>query len=236
MDLKEIDILGNGIQDHWYYASKAKAMMRMIADCNARTILDIGAGSGFFSRHLLDHTAATASWCVDTSYEHEHDERDGSGKTLHFRRSVDRIDADLMLLMDVLEHVDDDLGLLSTYVDKVPSGCNVLITVPAFDFMWSGHDDYLEHKRRYTLPQMESVVRQAGLHIERGCYFFGSVFPLAAATRAAGKTQTPGPPRSQLRMHSPGINSLLKGLCAAELPVFKHNRLGGLSVFVHARK
>ena len=65
--------------------------------------------------------------------------------------------ADLLLYMDVLEHVDDDLGLLTAYLDQLERGGRVLITVPAFDFLWSNHDIFLEHKRRYTLKQVEAL-------------------------------------------------------------------------------
>jgi methylase of polypeptide subunit release factors len=68
MDLKEKDILGEDIARHWYYQSKAKAMVRMIAKLTPRRILDIGSGSGFFSRYLLSGTTAVEALCVDISY------------------------------------------------------------------------------------------------------------------------------------------------------------------------
>ncbi|WP_038861096.1 class I SAM-dependent methyltransferase, partial [Pseudomonas sp. R62] len=120
MDLKETDILGDSIDDHWYYCCKAAATRRLLGDMPIRRILDVGAGSGFFSHHLLTHTDAHEAWCVDISYPAD-SSATSAGKPVHYRRSIDSIDADLVLLMDVLEHVDDDLGLLKSYVDKVPS-------------------------------------------------------------------------------------------------------------------
>lgn len=166
MDLKETDILGDSIGEHWYYCSKAAATTRMLGDASIKRILDVGAGSGFFSHHLLTHSAAREAWCVDISYPAD-SSASTAGKPVHYRRSVDALDADLVLLMDVLEHVDDDLGLLKSYVDKVPSGSRFLMTVPAFQFMWSGHDDFLEHKRRYTLAQFETLAGDAGLTVQR---------------------------------------------------------------------
>jgi len=49
MDLKEIDILGDDIVQHWYYRSKAQAMTRLLGKAQQSTILDVGAGSAFFS-------------------------------------------------------------------------------------------------------------------------------------------------------------------------------------------
>ncbi|SEM38986.1 Methyltransferase domain-containing protein [Pseudomonas sp. ok272] len=239
MDLKETDILGSRIDQHWYYASKAAATRRVLGDTSFRTILDVGAGSGFFSHHLLSHTSASEAWCVDISYDADSDaDSDAStaGKPVHYRRAIDAVDADLVLLMDVLEHVDDDVGLLKAYVDKVPSGSRFLMTVPAFQFLWSGHDDFLEHKRRYTLTQLETVARDAGLTVQQGAYYFGLVFPIAATLRLLPNGAQPSPPRSQLKQHHWLVNAALKTLCSIERPFMKANRLAGLTVFCLARK
>ncbi|CRL48324.1 class I SAM-dependent methyltransferase [Pseudomonas sp. URMO17WK12:I11] len=235
MDLKETDILGSSINQHWYYASKAAATTRLLGSTPIRKILDVGAGSGFFSHHLLSHSSASEAWCVDISYDADSD-ASTAGKPVHYRREIDAVDADLVLLMDVLEHVDDDVGLLKAYVDKVPSGSRFLMTVPAFRFLWSGHDEFLEHKRRYTLAQLETVARAAGLTVQQGTYYFGLVFPIAATLRLLPKGAQPSPPRSQLKLHHPLVNTLLKTLCNIELPFMKANRLAGLTVFVLAQK
>lgn len=235
MDLKETDILGPDIGQHWYYRSKARAMLRMLKGTSANTLLDVGAGSGFFSHHLLTHTGTAQAWCVDISYPADSD-ASTAGKPVHYRRGVDALDADLVLLMDVLEHVDDDVGLLKAYVDKVPSGSRFLITVPAFQFLWSGHDDFLEHKRRYTLKQLENVVAQAGLQAQQGAYYFGLVFPLAAGLRLLQRNTSTAPAKSQLSRHHPLVNGVLKSLCSLELPFMGANRIAGLTVFCLAQK
>jgi len=236
MDLKETDILGPEIDRHWYYSAKARAMARLLDGREPATILDVGAGSGFFSRHLLAHTSAKEAWCVDISYEADSASSE-AGKAIHYRRSIESIDADLVLLMDVIEHVDNDVALIREYVDKVPCGSQFLITVPAFQFLWCGHDVFLEHKRRYTLRQLEDVVRSAGLAVKQGAYYFGMVFPIAASIRLAQKTRSGGETeRSQLTKHHFVINSALKALCYAELSFLKFNRVAGLTVFCLAEK
>jgi len=233
MDLKEEDILGADIGRHWYYRSKAAALRRAVAGIAPRRLLDVGAGSGFFSRHLLGHTEAESALCVDIGYPEDRDDR-AAGKPVRFRRDTGPTDCDLVLMMDVLEHVDDDRGLVRHYAAKVPSGAHFLVTVPAFAFLWSGHDVFLEHKRRYRLPQIEAALGDGGLEIVRGSYYFGAVFPLAAAVRLADRNTTE--PRSSLSRHGALANGLLTAVCAAELPFFPFNRLAGLSAFVLARK
>jgi 2-polyprenyl-3-methyl-5-hydroxy-6-metoxy-1,4-benzoquinol methylase len=157
---------------------------------------------------------------------------------MRFRSDFEDSGADLVLMMDVLEHVDDDATLLQDYVSKVASGTRFFITVPAFKFMWSEHDDFLEHKRRYTLGQLESLVRDADLAIEKGSYYFGLVFPLAFMDRMLSNI-LPRPdksPHSHLKQHSKLVNSMLTNICKLELPLISINRFVGLSVFCLARK
>ena len=233
MDLKEEDILGADIGRHWYYRSKAAALRRAVGRLQPRRLLDIGAGSGFFSRHLLAEGSAQSALCVDIGYAGDRDDA-VAGKPVLYRRDTGPTDCDLVLMMDVLEHVDDDVGLVRHYADKVPSGAHFLATVPAFRFLWSGHDVFLEHKRRYRLPEIEATMRDAGLEVVHGAYYFGFVFPLAAAVRLA--TRGDVEPRSSLKKHGAVTNALLTAACAAELPLFPINRLAGLSAFVLAKK
>ena len=233
MDLKEEDILGADIGRHWSYRSKAAALRRAVGSLAPKRLLDVGAGSGFFSRHLLERTAAESALCVDIGYPADRDDS-VAGKPVRYRRDTGPTDCDLVLMMDVLEHVDDDRWLVRHYADKVPSGAHFLVTVPAFAFLWSGHDVFLEHKRRYRLPEIESSMRDAGLEIVRGSYYFGFVFPLAAAVRLADRNTTE--PRSSLKKQGTVTNSILTTICAAELPLFPLNRLAGLSCFVLAKK
>jgi len=232
MDVKEIDILGDHIADHWYYRHKAQVLERCLGPRGYRSMLDIGAGSGFFTRHLMTSGLIERGVCVDTGYAEDADET-VNAKPLGFRTQITDSDADLVLLMDVLEHVDDDAALLSAYVDQVPNGADFIISVPAFSFLWSGHDVFLEHRRRYTLAELEAVVIAAGLEVEDGFYAFAPVFPIAATLRLLERRKTA---ESQLTRHHPLVNAGLSALCALEKPLMKRNRLAGLSVFCRAHK
>jgi 2-polyprenyl-3-methyl-5-hydroxy-6-metoxy-1,4-benzoquinol methylase len=233
MDLKEEDILGADISRHWYYRAKAAALRRAVGPLKPRRLLDVGAGSGFFSRHLLAEGGTESALCVDIGYAKDRDDS-VLGKPVLYRRDCGPTDCDLVLMMDVLEHVVDDSGLVRHYAGKVPSGAHFLATVPAFSFLWSGHDVFLEHQRRYRLGEIEETMRKAGLTVVRGTYYFGLVFPLAAAVRLAARGEAV--PKSSLKKHGVLTNGLLSAVCAAELPLFPVNRLAGLSAFVLAKK
>ena len=236
MDVKETELLRGNIADHWYYRSKARVVERLVSGLRPRIILDIGAGSGFFSRHLINRGVAGEAWCVDINYPQESDIVE-NGRNIHFRRSVSNLSADLVLLMDVLEHVDDDVGLLREAVSNSAPDATFLISVPAFQFMWSGHDEFLEHKRRYTLRGIERVAKNAGLRVRRGCYFYASIFPAAMAVRLS-KNVIGGARRvtSDLRTYPTFLNTALSAILAAESRVAVINRLFGLTAFVVAAR
>ncbi len=235
MDLKEATLLGDAADGHWYYRAKLATLLKLVADKPANRILDVGAGSGFFARQLLLHTDCRSATCVDPGYLADTDETI-SGKPIRFRRATSSAIADLVLLMDVLEHVEDDAALLSSYVAPAAPGTRFVITVPAFNWLWSEHDVFLEHYRRYTLAGIEAVCAAAGLEVTTGCYFYGTVLPLAVLQRLLVAPASKAPARSQMRTHSPLVNNLLWLACRMELPWCQSNRIAGLTAFVAARK
>lgn len=236
MDLKEVGLLGTDQDSHWYYASKACALRRALGEYRPQRILDVGAGSGFFSRVLLRETAATSAVCVDPGYAEDRSEVQ-SAKPMEFRRASPVGNADLVLLMDVLEHVDDDVGLLRSLVSPAARHTRFVVSVPAFSWLWSRHDEFLEHRRRYALRDLGRLFSAAGLSQVSGFYMFAAVFPAVAAQRLWNRWwPTAEPPRSDLRGHHAWTNSLLTRLCVAECSIATHNRAFGLTAFGVAEK
>lgn len=239
MDLKEQDALGAEGERHWYYLAKGRALRALLGAVRVPEALDVGAGSGIFARQLLDAGVAAGAVCVDPNYAQERSERRGGGE-LRFRRAVEAVGQRLILMIDVLEHVADDALLLQSYTARAAPGTLVLISVPAFQWLWSGHDVFLGHHRRYTRAQLEALVRRAGLEVVRTRYFFATLLPLVALMRLCDRWRLRRgqvPPRSALRRERPPVNTLLILLHALErLTLFRVNRVAGLSVLCLARR
>jgi SAM-dependent methyltransferase len=236
MDLREIGLLTGEQEQHWYYMSKARVLQRSVADRAPDRILDVGAGSGFFSKMLLRTTSAQSAVCVDSGYANDWSET-VNGKPIAFRRESPTGDADLVLLMDVLEHVHDDIGLVRSYADAARPGTRFIVSVPAFSWLWSRHDEVLQHHRRYTLSRTLRVLTAAGLSPVTGFYFLATLLP-AVSVRRLWQRFGPAPavPASELRMHHPLTNRVLAGICLAEAAVARHNRAFGLTAFGIAEK
>lgn len=234
MDLKEIDVLGDSLEDHFYYISKGKALSSILRKYSFSHILDIGAGSGIFSKQLLSSGLFHSAVCLDTGYSHEYTEV-YKGYPMTFLKSIDSLNQDLVLMMDVLEHIPNDLEFLSYYVSQMKSGTKILITVPAFQFLWSDHDLFLDHQRRYNILSLKSLLQNSGLKEIRMRYFFGILFPLVSLLRLLKpKTSTP---KSELKNYHPLINKLLILIHDCErLILFPLNFCAGLTLFCLAEK
>ncbi len=92
--------------------------------------------------------------------------------------------ADLVLALDVVEHVEDDLHALDECHRILKPGGVLVITVPAFMALWSPWDETLGHKRRYTAPELIQGLRRAGFSIRKSGYIFFFVFPAAVLVRS----------------------------------------------------
>jgi hypothetical protein len=81
-------------------------------------------------------------------------------------------------MMDVLEHIEDDGAFFDTVANKLKSGATILITVPAFQFLFSNHDVRAGHIRRYGRRQLMNLLKRDGIKIETCHYFYTSLFLL----------------------------------------------------------
>ena len=238
MDLKEQGAIGGDPMRHWYYVAKHRAIRSLIGRRHIDRVLDVGAGAGVFSRLLLADGAIGHATCVDPNYADDWVGQRRSDR-IAFRKSVSEVDADLVLMIDVIEHVDDDVGLIADYARRARSGARFVISVPAFNFLWSGHDEFLEHRRRYTLEGLRSVVARAGLDVLDARYFFGMLFPAVAALRMADRAlKGDGPAtESALKAAPRWLNGALIAMHEVErAALFPVNRFAGVTAFCLAEK
>jgi hypothetical protein len=239
MNKKEEDVLGGAIYKHWVYRSKALAIQDFLQNVRVKEALDVGAGSGIYSRHLLDHNFCSSAVCVDPFYEEEKME-DHNGKPIKFTTSVENVSQNLILMIDVLQSVEDDVSLLKQFADPMPAKGNILIVVPAFSFLWSAHDNFLEHKRRYNIKTLERAVYKAGLEPVKMRFFFSTFYPFAALRglvdhKLIGFENIKA--KNQIYIHPKWFNELMYGVSNLERQsVFKINKLFGTSLFCLCRR
>ena len=146
---------------------------------------------------------------------------------------------DLIVILDVLEHLDNDLAALQTLYAKLKPGGWLLVTVPAYQFLWSQHDEINHHKRRYILSNLQQVVRKADYDLYYNSYFNTLLFPLIVFLRFWSKLFKNSDSQAQgdLVMPSKFVNRFLTLLFASERYFLHRIRLPfGVSILLLARK
>jgi hypothetical protein len=191
MDLKESH--PGVVRRHPWEVARARFYTRVLADAGLlhapRAVLDIGAGDGYVARTLLDALPAGSTLvCLDAHYTDDALRRFAMPPRpgLTFAREPPARRFDILLLLDVLEHVDDDVGFLSGFVARnaMPGGV-VLIGVPAWPRLFARHDEALGHCRRYRPATCRALVAAAGLTVRKSGGLFHSLLVPRALGRAA---------------------------------------------------
>ncbi len=118
---------------------------------------------------------------------------------------------DVLIAIDVLEHVDDDVAALHEMRRVCKPGAKVIVTVPAFQFLWSRRDEQCHHKRRYRLNEVRHKVEQGGFRILKSTYInMPLFFPLAMMVKAGQLSSRRAPSISMdYALVPPPINRLL---------------------------
>jgi hypothetical protein len=236
MDLRE---LTTGIDEnrHWYYQTKKAPLLRYFGTCVGQAgrkldVVDIGAGSGFFSRALLEAFDDRIGHIVmvDKGYGQEEISRDNGDRIERVRALPETFSNSFIVMMDVLEHIEDDSGFLAD-VRRRSAGQNYFfVTVPAFDSLWSNHDEFLGHYRRYSRPGLVNLLRHKGFSVDQAYYLYASIFPVVYLLRKLRRT---GPaPRSDLKPARPIVNNVLKSVIGLECRIARINTLFGLTCVV----
>lgn len=236
MDLREEDA-GVDPSRHWYYRSKARLLRSLVADRVPpdSIVWDVGAGSGFFAAYLLANGLAGRAQCIDPNYAMESEAR-VAGRPLSYRHTPVGQAPDLVTLMDVLEHVADPVGLLSEYVALAKPGATFFITVPAHQWLWSTHDVFLGHYRRYTRELLVETAVDAGLTVDRCGYFFLSIVPPVWAVRARRRSDQASASESDMKPTGRLLNSVLQATLSLERRVVGLNPVAGVSVVLVGRR
>jgi SAM-dependent methyltransferase len=222
---------------HWWWRVREDILLRKIRRIlpavSRPRILDVGCGPALFFDALeqFGHVEGIESDPAAV-------ERSGRWRRHVFLGELNEAykpDApfDLILMLDVIEHVADPERLLRRAGELLtPRGC-VLVTVPAFNWLWTGHDDVNHHLRRYTSMNMRRTIGRAGLVTLETGYMFQSLVVPKVLVRLR-EALIPGPARVP-RIPPAAINSAVQTWFRAEYSVAGWLPFGGSLLAVAAR-
>jgi len=193
MDRRVYDRMAEHDSTHWWY----RARRDILADFITREgrlprdakILEIGCGTGHNLPMLAEFGTVDAIE-IDPAARGIASQRLGKpvgAAPLPGLPDVPNGHYDLIAVLDVVEHIEDDVAALSAMRERLAPGGRILITVPAHQWMWSAHDVVNHHHRRYSRKTLAQAIAAAGLRPRKLGYFNSLLFPLAAGARVAGR-------------------------------------------------
>jgi len=175
---------------HWWFTGRRKVLAALIARLalpREARILEIGCGTGGNLAMLSAFGRVSAL------------ESDATARAIAVEKTAGRFDIraghcpdgipfaarsfDLVCLFDVLEHIEEDVATLEAAAALLARDGQAVLTVPAHRWMWSAHDEFLHHKRRYSAGELRRKIAAAGLRVGALSYFNTLLFPLAAVAR-----------------------------------------------------
>jgi SAM-dependent methyltransferase len=172
---------------HWWYRGRRKVLDGVLAGLGlpaSARVLDAGCGSGRNMVELVHLGEVTGVELSDASVALARERGVGevvAGSVLEMPFADDSFD--LAVSLDVIEHLEDDLGAMRELRRTVAPGGALLVTVPAYQWLWSGHDEINHHHRRYTRRTLQRVAEQAGWKQARTTYFNSLLLPAAIVLR-----------------------------------------------------
>lgn len=162
---------------HWWFVAKREIVLDMFEHfCQLKPlpkILDVGCGMGLMLESLQEYGEV---YGVDASYDAVEYCQNKWGKniiqgTLPGNISFEKGSFDVVVALDVLEHIDDDKAALHECYELLNKDGVMLITVPALNCLWGYNDVAVQHKRRYNKQDLISKCKQEGFKIEKCSYY-----------------------------------------------------------------
>jgi len=173
-------------ENHWWFMARRDIILKLIKQLNLKKnskILEIGCSGGpliknlkenqFTEVHGIDISKKAINICKQGGLKNV---KVMNGSNMQFQDN----EFDLIIASDILEHIKDDISALSEWRRILKPCGRLIIFVPAFNFLWSNHDEINHHYRRYSKSQLKKRLKKAGYHIEYISYWnFSLFFPTA---------------------------------------------------------
>ena len=220
MERSVFDRMAEHDEIYWWYVARRWILEALISReiClpkDAR-ILEIGCGTGH-NFGMLQHFGRLDALEVDDQARALAERRLGrevGDAPLPDLPGVPDASYDLIALLDVLEHVDDRARSLASIARKLKPDGRILVTVPAYQWLWSAHDRAHHHKLRYSKRGLRRDAEAAGLRVRKLGFFNSLLFPLAAAIRLLRKAT--GTNTSDDRIPARPVNALFRTIFGLE--------------------
>jgi SAM-dependent methyltransferase len=213
---------------HWWFRARRRAIreLGMLLLPDGGSVVDVGCGTGAdlasfpdsYERHGVDQSATAIGFARERH------------QGVHFEvgalpgAAVETVSgADLVLLCDVLEHVEDDAGFLAWLIATMKAGSHLLMTVPADPRLWSPHDEVYGHYRRYTPDSLTALWSELPVRTRLISPFNRILYPAARVARAVAsrRRRSWGSEKGDLALPWAPVNRVLEHTFSREVPALR---------------
>lgn len=228
---------------HWWFLGRRDivlaAIRRSVDHLERKRVLDVGCGTGLMLRSMEALSPTVEGLDMEPSAI-AYAKASGVRGTIHLGALPD-VDLpgpyDLILMLDVLEHIEDDRIALQRIHALLAPGGTLVLTVPAHPFLWSEHDVYNHHKRRYRSTDLLRLLRETGFSVRywsfMNAFFFLPVALFRLVKNVFRKDNAP----SDLFVPPSFINRLCYRIFSAEQIMMMRQRIPfGVSLIAVAEK
>jgi len=240
MDASEHARLADHEEWYWWHRSRERIVHRALEHWAPEQprILDVGCGTGHTSAGLKRFGPVLG---VDMGFEALQRARRRQllvARSSAYHLPVRPRSCDVVVALDVLEHLDDDAAAAREILASLVPGGLLVATVPAYASLWSSHDVALGHRRRYRRKQLRRLLDEAGFELERCGYVMSSALPVAAAVRLSERVwPREAEPAAGYVPLPRALNELLTRVASLDAHLLRFGSLPfGLSVLAVARR
>ncbi len=215
------DVMAEQARSHWWYEGRRALVQEVLSGLARGVIVDVGCGTGD-NLPLFDRLSGRASIGFELSrYAVRRAPMGPGGGTRVGVAVAEQLPvasgvADVVTSMDVIEHLDDDVAALREYRRVLRPGGRLLLTVPAYPSLWSEHDDWAAHRRRYRTASLVAAVTAAGLEVDRTTHFNSFLVPPAFVLRRTPLRRLVHGQQDEVGASSPLVAQVMAGLAGVE--------------------
>jgi SAM-dependent methyltransferase len=183
------DALARAEDRHWWFEGRRRILRSVLTRIGARgPLVEVGCGNGANLEMLAEFGALTGIEPFPEDRERAASRGIGqviSGSLPDLLPASQRFQT--VLALDVLEHVEEEIRSAESLAGLVAPGGHLVVTVPAYQWMWSDHDVRNGHFRRYNRSSLRRLLQKTELRVDRVSYFNSLLLPPIAAVRVLGR-------------------------------------------------